>query len=413
MLNLQELPVTSLPRWKRKLLRSKKLTKLLALRRSSTHQLHPICAYLSQHAVVPLLLKPASALPDVDPCVLVGDRSVMMRTRPVDVEHPAITLAVLLQATVRGRSELIQVEGGMLHDDMVRIDTDRLPEEYQPGVSLEPSARTMRCFNPLYKPCACSKAVSLMAATAFNYAHWLTEILPKVVLLRQNALSPDVCVLVDAGLHPNILRSLELVLPPGREVLAVPRDQEVCVEELLHVSAPGHIPFEPRLAFQRSHGTFSAPALDDMVRAIKTAIGLTDQDPRDDVIFIKRNSGARNVVNARAVEEFAVRQGWKVVAPEELTFDEQVRVFHQAKMVVGATGAAMVNLLFCRPGTRVGIMMSTHPATPYFYWHNMAVCRGVKVEYILCEPEHLGPNDVHSNFYAPISEMEKVYGGNA
>ena len=51
--------------------------------------------------------------------------------------------------------------------------------------------------------------------------------------------------------------------------------------------------------------------------------------------------------------------GFHVVEPQTLPFEEQVRTFAAARIVVGPGGAGMFNTVFCRPGTAVVSVEST------------------------------------------------------
>ena len=409
MSDIQELPELPPTRWTRKCLRSKRMTRWFL-----RSEVLPMVA-LSRHDVVARgrvttwLPETTMACHPVEAAV--GDVRILRACRPDDRMHPAVVHRLIKGATVKGLSDLIYVGRHVLHHDMIKLMWDRLPEEYLPGTVVDVRKGAFTCPLITARAHHLSSALSLLGATAPNYAHWLTEILPKAVLWARMGYGADVPLLVDAGLHANIMRSLELVLPERQKVLLVPRRQSVRVDRLHHLSSPGHIPFEPRApdGLQRSHGTFSASALRMTVDAIKARLGLSEDEPQDQVLFIRRNSGGRNVLNQPELDAFVASKGWQVVAPEKLTFDEQVRVFHRARMVIGPTGAAMANMVFARPGCRMGIMMSTHRATPYFYWHNLADSLGVRVEYILCEPEAGCPQGVHSNFTVPVEAMRRAY----
>lgn len=409
MSDIKELPELPPSRWIRKCLRSKRMTRWFL--RSEVFPLDAV----SHHPVVGAGCVTTWLPETVMAChpvrAAVGDVRILEACRPDDRMHPAVVRRRINAATVKGFTDLMGVGGHVLHHDLIRPQTDRLPEEYVKGVEVNSIKGTISCQKITVRSHRLPSAVSLLGATACNYAHWLTEVLPKATLWTRMGDGPCVPLLVDAGLHANIMRSLELVLSDDQKVVLVPKGQAVQVECLHHISSPGYIPFEPRHGLQRSHGTFSAPALRMTVETIKARLGLRDDEPQDQVLFIRRNSGARNVLNQAELDAWVADIGWQVVAPEKLTFDEQVRLFHRAAMVVGPTGAAMANLIFARPGCRMGIMMSTHPATPYFYWHNLADSLGVSVEYILCEPEAGWPHGVHSNFTVPVEAMRSAYGG--
>ena len=46
-------------------------------------------------------------------------------------------------------------------------------------------------------------------------------------------------------------------------------------------------------------------------------------------------------------------KGFELVATELLSFKEQVRLFSEADIIVGPSGAAFANIIFCQPGTKV------------------------------------------------------------
>ena len=64
-----------------------------------------------------------------------------------------------------------------------------------------------------------------------------------------------------------------------------------------------------------------------------------------------RNS--RNIKNRKALIEALSPLGFAAIQPEKLKFDEQAMLFSGADVIVTEFGAAMANVVFCRPGTRV------------------------------------------------------------
>lgn len=406
-----ELPAQRVRWWVRRCLRSRKLSRWFLP--TLVRHLRPVADHNAAPGCDPETWLPRCEFTEPPPKATVGDFAGALRTRPADTTHPAVTRRVLRDVRLHGLSNLVHAgDKVVLHGDMVRVASDRLPEEYQRGVRVDADTGTICWPNLGLHGHRIDEAVSLLDATAPNYAHWLTEILPKAALWTRFGRRPDVPLLVDAGLHANIMRALDLVVARDQRVTLVRSGQVVHVARLHQLSAPGYIPFEPRArdGMQRSHGTFSAEALRIMIDFVKRGLGLSDADPQDAVVFVRRTSSIRNVLNEDELNDFLARQGWPVVAPETLSFDDQVRLFHRARLVVGPTGAALANLLFARPGCRVGVMMPTHACTPYFYWHNLARTRGVRIEYILCQPEAGSPHGVHSHFTAPVAEMARSYG---
>ena len=54
-------------------------------------------------------------------------------------------------------------------------------------------------------------------------------------------------------------------------------------------------------------------------------------------------------------------------------------------MVVAPTGAALTNMLFCRPGTKVIIFMSNHETTNFYFWSNLGAINNLDITTIAGE----------------------------
>jgi capsular polysaccharide biosynthesis protein len=64
-------------------------------------------------------------------------------------------------------------------------------------------------------------------------------------------------------------------------------------------------------------------------------------------------ANSRNLTNRAEMIEALKPLGFVAIQPEKLSFDEQALVFAGAEVVVAEFGAAMANVMFCSPGTKV------------------------------------------------------------
>ena len=242
------------------------------------------------------------------------------------------------------------------------------------------------------------RAACFTDACAHNYAHWMTEVLPRINLFCITDKSSEVPLIVNDGLHDNLMESLRAIAGNEREIVTLPMGSCVHVKQLAITSVAGYVPFERRSNWikNHSHGRFSRFALLALRQCLRGDIDYRfSATPRK--IFIKRNSEIRNIINSIDVEKALIALGFSVVEPEFLTFSQQVRLFSNADIVVGATGAAMANLIFCKPGTKIIIIISDYKFMPYWYWQNMACTVGNQVIYVLGECVESMAN-LHSDF---------------
>lgn len=83
-------------------------------------------------------------------------------------------------------------------------------------------------------------------------------------------------------------------------------------------------------------------------------------------IFLTRKSTKKRHYNESEVWGVLKEYGFEVVAPETYTFCEQMALFNNADYIVGGSGAAFTNLLFCHSGCKVICFRSIRNYSPIF-----------------------------------------------
>lgn len=71
------------------------------------------------------------------------------------------------------------------------------------------------------------------------------------------------------------------------------------------------------------------------------------------VIICRSLANSRNILNRAEMIAALEPLGFVAIQPEKLSFDQQALTFAQADTIVTEFGAAMSNVMFCRPGTQV------------------------------------------------------------
>lgn len=297
---------------------------------------------------------------------------------------PQIQVAVLHDAVQYGGTNLVSVGDEVIHHELYDFKRDSTSEELHGRMLIDSKRNRVRWLQADDTPYEIPLAASFVDACAGNYAHWMTEVLSRITLFCMNDRFRSIPIIVNDGLHKNIMASLFLVAD-GREIIILPIGRAVKVKELYLTSVTGYVPFQRRnRAFQdHSHGLFSPEALTELSHLINQKISNVRGRLWPEKIFLRRNSGTRKISNAADIEQLMIAYDYTVVEPENLSFDEQVLIFRNAKSIVGATGAAFASCIFCCPDTDVTILMSKHEDMIYRYWSNMLAPLGIKVNYIL------------------------------
>ncbi len=93
------------------------------------------------------------------------------------------------------------------------------------------------------------------------------------------------------------------------------------------------------------------PHLADWLRHFKGLTGLKQVTPHRKIVVLRPGAKTRKITNSD--ELLLALKGWETVALEKMTIREQMKTFAEATHIVAAHGAGLINLLWCKPGTKV------------------------------------------------------------
>lgn len=167
-----------------------------------------------------------------------------------------------------------------------------------------------------------------------NFYHWLIDILPRLVPLRQLGATPDF-YLVDclSPFQQNVLAALGI---PGHQLIQPHCRLLLEAEQLL-------VPSLPTPACLREFG-----------RMLSARLGADGNVVSSRRLFItRRKTGTRTIANEAQLESLLRSYGFETHSMEDYTLAEQARLIRESEIVVATHGAALANLLFARPHTRV------------------------------------------------------------
>ncbi|OGA00005.1 MAG: hypothetical protein A2Z64_12260 [Betaproteobacteria bacterium RIFCSPLOWO2_02_67_12] len=315
---------------------------------------------------------------------------------PVVYEWPAIERFQIRHARVAGRSEFVFAGGSALHHPLFDAQAHATGEELHRLGAFNPARSRYFRRRLEHAPVQLDAAIALVGSCTANYVHWLTETLPQLLLADRAPALARLPVVVDAGLHPNILASMTAFAPSRSDRVELAPGQVAEIGELFVCCAPTFIPFDyrvrmfgkrPELVGRTDAARFSPFAL-RLVRERADALFSEPAAPRRRLL-LRRRSNMRSVVNFEELEAALQSEGFEVVEPEALPFLEQVSLFRTAAVVVAQTGAGLGNLLFAPHGCRVVTLIGRSPFSNYHYYSNLAQIAGLDLVYVEGQPVDL------------------------
>lgn len=203
---------------------------------------------------------------------------------------------------------------------------------------------------------AIEKGIFLGGNGSFNYYHWLIEILPKLQFLDdlpERFINYPLLVSEDLELIPTFKTTINLFVP-GRELIILKKNLSYSVGNLIYIDSPSNLPFNLRKGekFDLAYSLISDHSV-GYIKDVASANLETDlaNSNHSRKLFFSRKSERRKY-NKEDVLECLTKFGFEEVFMEDISFEEQVSLVHNADLIAGPTGAVWTNLIFCRPGTK-------------------------------------------------------------
>lgn len=371
--------------------------------------------YTQKHRLSTFPLVGAADINTKVPAILPRSLEHYANLQPEHYQVPKVYVSVVKNAKVFACSAMVFcVQDGKRHaitHDMYDIKRDWTYEESRSYAVVSPRRGVLLWWLDRTAKRSIPVGAIFTDAASTNYAHWLTEVLPRICLFCRDEQFSHVPLIIDDGLHPNMMQAIKHVATPGRTIITVPIRTCIDVSTLYVTSHAGYASLDPRGVKRPDHpeGRFNTHAFKIMRDIlVPAAVSRGTQGRSSDRIFLRRNSKLRQLTNSAAMEAMLVSHGFTVVEPENLDFLEQVALFNSAKTIVSQAGAACVNMIFCRPGTRVVLLAAAAKGAGYGYWQNVLADVDLDISLVLGTSE--AEDDHHSDFMINVQDVVDALG---
>lgn len=242
-----------------------------------------------------------------------------------------------------------------------------------------------------------------------NYYHCLFENLNRCLLIDDSIIPADVPLLVDkeilsiASLHKALSF---LVQGLARAIVPIESGKLYRCMTLYYIDHLNYIiPHHRKMSTLPRERSYYDPELLKRQREVLLTHKSDTVTPTR--VFLTRGAkAASRLYNEEEVFNVIKEFGFEKVAPEKLSFEEQMTLFNNAELIIGGSGAAFSNVVFCQEGCKILCFrpVQSKDGTPLFktiayingadFWHY----RADKIE----------SSSVHSNYYISPSRLKSV-----
>ena len=334
---------------------------------------------------------------------------------PEPCKLPDMYWAELKDAKIIGGSDVVLTsDNKMLYDMLARCD------EYNAnmtdhGLFLlfgKPHHFGKRyIYNYIKSPNNCiEKGICLASNMSNNYFHFMAQIASKMGYIKTAGIGKDVPLLVDERVLrvPQMKQLVELLNEDQRTIIPLQANVLYKVKELYCIACPNVVIPNRKKGAQNDDTNnkfaYDAKALDDIKSKVlaKADIAKAEQFPKR--IYISRRNCNKRRINEDEIRPVLEKYGFVFDYPEDMDIIEQTSLFNQAEHIVGASGAAFTNLVFCSKTCRVLVFLS--------YYHNstcfssLGNTKGAKMMYMVGKSDK---QEAHIPYFRIDPDMLDAY----
>jgi hypothetical protein len=212
------------------------------------------------------------------------------------------------------------------------------------------------------------RALDLTGLHSFNFGHWLTEFLPKVLVCIDRPGFDSVPVVVDEQMPVQHREALALIIGPEHPVVALKPREAIRVKELWACSTVMYFEIGTKQGEAELNEVLpiDGAAFAGLLAKIEPRLSaVTPHDGPERIYVSRKDSQHKRLVNRVEVERWFAGQGFDIYEPASLTFAEQLARVRGAEVIAGPEGSGPWLALWARPGTAIGLLDN-----PYIdqYW---------------------------------------------
>ncbi len=267
---------------------------------------------------------------------------------------PSIYLAYIHDIIVVGSTGVILAKENILCD-MIQRDTEHRIKWPWGEVRRVESDKVLVVVNRGVMKI--DKGINLCGFASDNYYHFTMEILSRLGYINNLLDADNIPVLIDERIktHSQLEQLLQTV-NPNREVIYVPSGTCVKVQSLIQPSMNtwGILNVASWAEFQMKDNLLAKSGL---INIRMQAEKYRKAQTKKKFYISRKNYTAIRLTNEADLLSLFRKEGFEIIYPETLEYMEQVGLFSSARCIVGATGAALTNIIYCHPETVIGCII--------------------------------------------------------
>ena len=302
-------------------------------------------------------------------------------------------------ATLFAKSSLVLThDGAVLNDTLADERFGRWLDLFQDPTVLARRDQRLLLDVGRYRVREIEAGVMLSGWVSEHFGHWVPEYLCRLSYLVNHPRFTELPIIVDDDMPVQHLEYLSLVVP--NPIVSIAAGEALRCGELVVASPstffPTHLTADHQVP-PENQGGLSVGGF----RFLQTEVSKRLPPPatRDRKLYLSRKSRSwRRLLNEDQVSEALAARGFEVLYPEDMSVEEQVRMYQGAKLVVAPNGASLLNAIFA-PKEMTLIALSQRGLFNWGTFYGAMRELGYDLTFFCGEGD---PDQKHANYSVPL-----------
>ncbi|MDG1436203.1 MAG: glycosyltransferase family 61 protein [Rickettsiaceae bacterium] len=318
------------------------------------------------------------------------------------MQLPSSYLAEINEAQALPGTDCIMVNNIIIYDE---IDKSNISQYAIKSKIVKKVNKTNITIRMTKKIVPINEAIHLFKDHSSNYFHWIVENLPRLSLTTN--IDPSVPILVEEGLPQQYYDALKIANVQNRKIIYARKNKRYKVKKLYYPSPLSTVKDNYGVPVYNKDSIYNDTGIvyvrDNVIKALSDK-----KTPQKRRLFISRkNSDYRQLTNTNEIEGILISRGFEIVFPENLSFASQVKLFSQAEIIMGQSGAGMANFVFANSKCRILMLVSDSPSTNLHLFGALASALGLTMEYLIGKSLSMRSKySIHADFSIDPKELE-------
>jgi capsular polysaccharide biosynthesis protein len=239
------------------------------------------------------------------------------------------------------------------------------------------------------------------ASGHYNYSHWLLDMLPKLKLYSEVFSFKDLDYIYLNKLNNFQKSSLDLLGLKNLKIIDSSKFKHIQCNELISTQHPSYFK-----GYILDEAQYIPEWIIHWLR--ESFLKKSIESKTYGKIFIDRSESLFKhcqIINHNETIEFLKQKGFEILKLEKLSFEEQVHIFKNAKIVVSAHGAGLTNLCFSSPNC---IVIEIKPSKPGYAYQNKVyenISKINNLNYKLYSTEYLNNKNLNGDIVVSTKKL--------